>query len=69
MIVTKTLKDFEELLNEYDFIRVHNSHLINLNHVTKYTKGEGGVVTLSDGAEVDVSRRKKEEFLQRLTNL
>jgi len=69
MIVTKTLKDFEELLNEYDFIRVHNSHLINLNHVTKYTKGEGGIVTLSDGAEVDVSRRKKEEFLQRLTNL
>ena len=69
MMVTKTLKEFEELLEEYDFIRVHNSHLININHVTKYTKGEGGVVTLSDGAEVDVSRRKKEEFLQRLTKL
>ena len=69
MMVTKTLKEFEELLDEYDFIRVHNSHLINLNHVAKYTKGEGGVVTMSDGAEVDVSRRKKEEFLQRLTKL
>jgi two-component system LytT family response regulator len=69
MMVTKTLKEFEELLDEYDFIRVHNSHLINLNHVAKYTKGEGGVVTMSDGAEVDVSRRKKEEFLQRLNKL
>jgi two-component system, LytTR family, response regulator len=69
MMVTKTLKEFEELLEEYDFMRVHNSHLINLNHVAKYTKGEGGVVTMSDGAEVDVSRRKKEEFLQRLTKL
>lgn len=69
MIVTKTLKEFEELLDDYNFMRVHNSHLINLNQVVKYTKGEGGVVTLSDGSEVDVSRRKKEEFLERLANL
>ena len=69
MLVTKTLKEFEELLDEYNFIRIHNSHLINLNHVVKYTRGEGGVVTMSDGSEVDVSRRKKEEFLQRLTKL
>lgn len=69
MIVTKTLKEFEELLNDYNFIRIHNSHMINLDHVVKYTKGEGGVVTLSDGSEIDVSRRKKEEFLQRLANL
>ncbi|MBS1663687.1 MAG: response regulator transcription factor [Bacteroidetes bacterium] len=69
MLVTKTLKEFEDLLNGYDFIRVHNSHLINLNHIVKYTKGEGGVVAMSDGSEVDVSRRKKEEFLQRLAKL
>lgn len=69
MIVTKSLKEFEDLLVDYDFIRVHNSHLINLNHTVKYTKGEGGVVEMSDGSEVDVSRRKKEEFLQRLAKL
>jgi two-component system LytT family response regulator len=69
MVVTKSLKEFEDLLVDYDFIRVHNSHLINLNHIVKYTKGEGGVVAMSDGSEVDVSRRKKEEFLQRLAKL
>ncbi len=66
LLVAKTLKEFEELLHDYDFIRVHNSHLINLHHVKKYTRGEGGIVTMADGAEVDVSRRKKDEFLKRL---
>ncbi|MGI8952475.1 MAG: LytR/AlgR family response regulator transcription factor [Chitinophagaceae bacterium] len=69
MLVTKTLKEYEELLNDYDFIRVHNSHLINLHHVKNYSRGEGGTVTMSDGTEVDVSRRKKEEFLKRLEAL
>ena len=69
MVVSKTLKEFEDLLNEYDFIRVHNSHLINLHHIKNYTRGEGGVVMMSDGTEVDVSRRKKDEFLKRLAAL
>ena len=69
ILVTKTLKEYEELLNDYDFIRVHNSHLINLHHVKNYTRGEGGTVTMSDGTTVDVSRRKKEEFLKRLEAL
>jgi two-component system LytT family response regulator len=69
MLVSKTLKEFEELLNEYDFIRVHNSHLINLHHVKNYIRGEGGIVTMTDGTEVDVSRRKKEEFMKRLAAL
>ena len=69
MVVSKTLKEFEDLLNDYDFIRVHNSHLINLHHIKNYARGEGGVVTMSDGTEVDVSRRKKEEFLKRLAAL
>lgn len=69
LVIAKTLKEFEELLNEYDFMRVHNSHLINLNHVKKYTKGEGGIITMVDGSEVDVSRRKKNEFLKRLAEL
>jgi two-component system LytT family response regulator len=69
MVVSKTLKEFEELLNDYDFIRVHHSHLINLHHVKNYTRGEGGIVTMTDGAQVDVSRRKKEEFMKRLAAL
>lgn len=69
MLVTKTLKEYEELLNDYDFIRVHNSHLINLHHVKSYSRGDGGTVTMSDGAVIDVSRRKKEEFLKRLETL
>jgi two-component system, LytTR family, response regulator len=69
MVVAKTLKEFEELLNDYDFIRVHHSHLINLHHIKNYTRGEGGTVTMTDGTEVDVSRRKKEEFLRRLAAL
>lgn len=70
LLVAKTLKEFEELLDDYDFIRVHNSHLINLHHVKNYTRrGEGGTVTMTDGMEVDVSRRKKEEFMKRLAEL
>jgi two-component system LytT family response regulator len=69
IVVSKSLKEFEELLSEYDFIRVHNSHLINLHYVKNYTKGDGGIVTMADGTEVDVSRRKKEEFLKRLADL
>jgi len=69
MLVSKTLKEFEELLNDYDFIRVHHSHLINLHHVKNYVRGEGGTITMTDGTEVDVSRRKKEEFLKRLASL
>lgn len=69
ILVTKTLKDYDELLKEFDFIRVHNSHLINLRHVKNYVRGEGGTVTMSDGSVIDVSRRKKEEFLKRLEAL
>jgi two-component system LytT family response regulator len=69
LLVIKTLKEYEELLNDCNFIRVHKSHLINLHHVKTYTKGEGGTVTMSDGTVVDVSRRKKDEFLQKLDTL
>lgn len=69
IVACKSLKEFDELLVDYDFLRVHNSHLINLNYVKNYTKGEGGVVTMLDGTEVDVSRRKRDEFLKRLADL
>ena len=69
LLVIKTLKEYEDLLQDCGFIRVHKSHLINLRHVKDYARGEGGTVTMSDGTVLDVSRRKKEEFLQRLEAL
>ncbi len=61
--VTKTLKDFEELLPASTFIRIHHSYIININCVEKYIKGEGGQVLMSNGTTLDVARRKKQEFL------
>ncbi len=62
-LVSKNLKDFESILSESGFCRVHHSYIINLRHVQKYIKGEGGYVILTDNHHVDISRRKKEEFL------
>lgn len=62
--VSKTLKDFEELLPTAVFIRIHHSHLINKHHVLKYIRGEGGQVVMRNGKTLDVARRKKEEFLK-----
>jgi len=66
MLITKTLGDIESMLNPKEFFRVHNSHIVNLSHIKKYVKGDGGYVIMSDNSTVDVSRRKKEEFLQML---
>lgn len=66
LVVAKTLKEFDELLNGYNFFRVHNSHLINLMFVKGYNKGKGGVVLLTDGSQVEVSTRRKEELLKKL---
>lgn len=64
IVVSKTLKSFEALLVNCHFFRVHNSHLINLNHLVKYTKGKGGYVTLSDHSTIEVSIRRKDAFLK-----
>ena len=64
ILVTKLLKDFEEILHPYRFYRIHNSHLINLNYIKKYIRGDGGQVVMENNEVVDVSRRKKEEFLK-----
>jgi two-component system LytT family response regulator len=68
IVVSKTLKEIEHMLTEsdYRFFRVHNSHLINLDCITEYFRGEGGIVKMSDGSQVDVSRRRKDEFLNQL---
>jgi two-component system, LytTR family, response regulator len=64
MLVTRQLKDFEELLQDYRFYRIHHSHVINLNFIAKYVRGDGGQITMRNGDIIDVSRRKKEVFLK-----
>lgn len=66
LTVSKTLKEFEELLMDYNFFRIHKSHLINLGYIKSYHKGTGGSVIMTDGSEVEVSVRKKDDFLKRL---
>lgn len=68
-LISKPIGDYQEMLNNENFIRVHRSHLINLQHVSKYVKGEGGYAIMSDGSQVDVSRRKKGEFIEALSSL
>jgi len=68
VLVSKTLKEYEDILSQMRFYRIHKSHLINLNFVEKYIQGEGGYVIMEDGSEVEVSRRRKEEFLTILLN-
>lgn len=63
LLVSKTLKEVEVMLGDYRFFRIHNSHLINLDFVSEYHKGEGGIVLMADGSHIDVSRRRKDEFL------
>jgi two-component system, LytTR family, response regulator len=65
-IVAKTLKEYEELLEDYNFLRIHSSTLINLRYVEKYIRGDGGFVMMKDGSQVEVSRRKKQELIDRL---
>ncbi len=66
LLTAKSLIEFEELLAEYNFIRVHKTHLVNLNQVTSYTKNDGGVLFLSNGDSVAISRRRKEFVLEQL---
>lgn len=69
IMVAKTLKDFDDLLTEYGFFRIHNSHLININYIHSYQKGKGGYVVLTDGTNLEVSTRRKELFLKTMGNL
>lgn len=64
ILVSRTLKDFEEMLPSDIFLRIHHSSIINKNQVEKYIRGEGGQVVMRNGNVLDVSKRKKSEFLQ-----
>lgn len=69
ILSSKTLGDYEELFKANNFYRIHRSHLVNMVHIQKYVKGEGGYLRMSDGSEVEVARRKKNEFLEVLGQL
>lgn len=64
--VSKPLLEYEALLEDSTFMRVHKSFLVNLQHVKEYQRGEGGLLIMSNGTEIEVSRRKKEQFLARV---
>jgi two-component system LytT family response regulator len=66
IVTTRILKEIQEMLEEYSFLRVHHSYIVNLNEVMKYIKGEGGHLIMSDGTSIDVSRSRKEMLLRRL---
>jgi len=65
-LVAKTLVEFEDLLREYSFVRIHKTHLVNLKHVSAYIKRDGGLLKLSNGDMVSISRRRKESVVEML---
>jgi two-component system LytT family response regulator len=66
IMISKPLFDYDKLLAGTSFLRIHKSFLINLLHVKEYIRGEGGTVIMSTGMEIEVSRRKKEQFLAKV---
>ena len=68
IVISSTLKVIEELLEDYSFLRVHRSFVVNLDEVEKYVKADGGYLVMSDGSQIYVSRNKKEELLKKLTH-
>ncbi len=69
LLVAKTLKEFEDQLLPHNFLRVHHSHLINLEHVIGYKNVDGGYIIMQGNEMVEISRRKKQEVMQRLNAL
>ena len=69
IIVSRTLKEFEDLLTGFNFMRIHRSHLINLKYIDRFEKSDGGMVIMTDGSKVEVSHRKKESLLNYIYNL
>lgn len=63
---SKPIHEYDELLSDINFLRIHKSYLVNLEHITEYVKGEGGSVILSNGHSAEVSRRKKEMLMARM---
>jgi two-component system, LytTR family, response regulator len=69
LLVSKTLKENEELLSQFNFIRPHKSHLINIKYIKSYIRQEGGYILMNDGTRIPVSRRKKDKIMEIIFNL
>ena len=69
LLVSKTLKEYDELLSPYGFLRVHQSHLINLKEIKSYIKTDGGYIKMKDGSSVSISRQRHETVLKILREL
>lgn len=69
ILVSRTLKEWDDLLSSHQFIRTHQSHLINSIHVKSYVKKDGGYILMNDGSMVSVSKHKKEQALNKLASL
>lgn len=69
ILVSKTLKEYETLLSAHNFLRVQQSHLVNIDFVDRYDKKNGGAVVMKDGSEVPLSPAKRDLFFKRLENL
>ena len=69
LLVTKTLKEFDNLLSGVDFIRVHQSHLVNASYIKEYIKLDGGYLVMTEGSNVPVSTRKRSSVIQLMSDL
>jgi two-component system LytT family response regulator len=65
-MATRTIKEYEDVLPENIFCRIHNSHIINLARIREYQKGRGGIVIMEDGSVIEVATRRREEFMRKL---
>ena len=63
---SKGIKHFEEMLMQKNFVRVHRSHLVNINFIKEYHKGRGGFIVLKDGTQLEVSRRRKQDLMDKM---
>lgn len=67
LVASRSIAEFEQMLTDHEhFFKVHKSHLVNLNYIEKYRRGDGGTLMMTDGSEVDVARRVKPEFLKKM---
>lgn len=69
LMASASLKHYEDLLPANEFMRIHHHHLIGINHVIRYLKVDGGYAVMSDGSQIEISRRKKDDFLERLNKM
>ena len=69
MIISKSLKEVEEVLQGNNFCRIHHSYVINMQFVDRYIRGEGGEVIMANGVHLPISRTRKQEFLSLLEKI